>query len=119
MMEAGLELAAALGWPKSRRHSESFGGAAEGGAPFVAVLRRSGMEIAVGAETSLLDAIEAAGVDAPCLCRGGACGQCLIEVAEGEPEHRDHFLDEEERASGRFIMTCVSRARSPRLVLEL
>lgn len=119
MMEAAIELATVLGWPKARLHSESFGGAAEGGLPFVAVLRRSGLEIAVNAETSLLDAIEAAGVEAPCLCRGGACGQCLIEVAEGEPEHRDHFLDAEERASGRFIMTCVSRARSARLVLEL
>ncbi|GAB4070798.1 oxidoreductase [Ancylobacter sonchi] len=119
LMEAGLALAQALGWPKVRLHSESFGGAAEGGAPFVAVLRRSGIEVAVGAETSLLAAMEAAGVDAPCLCRGGACGQCLIEVAEGEPEHRDHFLDEAERASNRLIMTCVSRSRTPRLVLEL
>lgn len=119
LMAAAIELAASLGWPKARLHSESFGGAAEGGEPFIAVLRRSGLEIAVGAETSLLDAIEAAGVEAPCLCRGGACGQCVTEVAEGEPEHRDHFLDAEERASGRLIMTCVSRARTARLVLEL
>ncbi|MCJ8145290.1 PDR/VanB family oxidoreductase [Ancylobacter sp. A5.8] len=119
MMDAALELARALGWPRARLHSESFGGAGEGGMPFIAVLRRSNLEIAVGAETTLLDAIEAAGVDAPCLCRGGACGQCLTEVAEGEPEHRDHFLDAEERASGRVIMTCVSRARTARLVLEL
>ncbi len=119
LMEAAIDLAASLGWPRFRLHSESFGGAAEGGEPFIAVLRRSGLEIAVGAETSLLDAIEAAGVEAPCLCRGGACGQCVTEVAEGEPEHRDHFLDAEERASNRLIMTCVSRARTARLVLEL
>lgn len=119
LMAAATEMAAELGWPKVRLHAESFGGAAEGGEPFVAVLRRSGLEIAVGAETSLLDAIEAAGVEAPCLCRGGACGQCLIEVAEGVPEHRDHFLDADEQASNRFIMTCVSRARTARLVLEL
>ncbi|HSI39048.1 MAG TPA: PDR/VanB family oxidoreductase [Xanthobacteraceae bacterium] len=119
LMEAGQELARSLGWPKARLHSESFGGAAEGGAPFIAVLRRSNLEIEVGPQTSLLDAIEAAGVDAPCLCRGGACGQCVVEVAEGEPEHRDHFLDDDERASNRLIMTCVSRARTPRLVLDL
>lgn len=119
LMDAAMELAVALGWPKARLHAESFGGAAEGGAPFVAVLRRSGLEIAVGPETSLLDAIEAAGVEAPCLCRGGACGQCLIEVAEGVPEHRDHFLDDEDRASNRFIMTCVSRSTTPRIVLDL
>ncbi|MDQ0509884.1 PDR/VanB family oxidoreductase [Ancylobacter amanitiformis] len=119
LMDTVMERAAALGWPRARLHSESFGGAAEGGEPFIAVLRRSGLEVAVGADTSLLAAIEAAGVEAPCLCRGGACGQCLIEVAEGIPEHRDHFLDGEERASNRLIMTCVSRSRTARLVLDL
>ncbi|MBS9477699.1 PDR/VanB family oxidoreductase [Ancylobacter radicis] len=119
LMTGALERAAELGWPKARLHSESFGGAVAGGAPFIAVLRRSGIEVAVDAETGLLDAIEAAGVEAPCLCRGGACGQCLIEVADGVPEHRDHFLDHEERASNRFIMTCVSRSKTPRIVLDL
>ncbi|WGD28855.1 PDR/VanB family oxidoreductase [Ancylobacter sp. WKF20] len=119
LMGAVLGQAQALGWPKVRLHSESFGGAVAGGEPFIAVLKRSGIEVAVDAETGLLDAIEAAGVEAPCLCRGGACGQCLIEVADGVPEHRDHFLDAEERASNRFIMTCVSRSRTPRLVLDL
>ena len=119
MMELVLEMARALGWPASKLHHESFGGEAHGGAPFTAVLNRSNMEIEVGAEETLLDALEAAGIDAPCLCRGGACGQCMIEVAEGLPEHRDHFLDAEEHASNRYIMTCVSRSKTPRLVLEL
>ncbi len=119
LMEAVRDLALASGWPPVRLHAESFGGAAEGGEAFVAVLRRSGIEVKVGPDTSLLDAIEAAGVEAPCLCRGGACGQCITPVAEGIPEHRDHFLDAEERASNRLIMTCVSRAQTPRLVLDL
>lgn len=119
MMDHVLEMARALGWPASKLHHESFGGEAHGGEPFVAVLARSNMEIEVGREQTLLDALEAAGVDAPCLCRGGACGQCMIEVAEGMPEHRDHFLDAQEHASNRYIMTCVSRSKTPRLVLEL
>ncbi len=119
LMQAATARARSLGWPAQRLHAESFGGAVAGGEPFIAVLRRSGIEVMVDAETGLLDAIEAAGVEAPCLCRGGACGQCLIEVAEGVPEHRDHYLDAEERASNRFIMTCVSRAKTPRLVLDL
>lgn len=119
LMQLASARARALGWPAERLHAESFGGAVAGGEPFIAVLKRSGIEVAVDAETGLLDAIEAAGVEAPCLCRGGACGQCLIEVADGVPEHRDHFLDAEERASNRFIMTCVSRSKTPRLVLDL
>ena len=75
--------------------------------------------VQVGEDESLLDAIERAGVAAPCLCRGGACGVCATPLLEGDAEHRDHFLSPTERESGRLIMPCVSRARSGRLVLDL
>jgi len=118
LMDAVTTTAAALGWPKGKVHKESFG-AAGGGLPFKAVLQRSGIEVEVGANQSLLEAIEAAGVAAPCLCRGGACGECATPVIDGEVEHRDDFLSAEEKAAGRLVMTCVSRARGPRLVLDL
>ena len=113
-----LATAAAAGWPAANLHHESFGGAS-GGAPLVAELARSGLEVAVSDDQTLLEALEAAGVDAPSLCRGGACGQCATVVLAGEPDHRDHVLTPEERASNRIMMTCVSRAKTPRLVLDL
>ena len=60
------------------------------------------------------------GVDAPFLCRGGACGQCETDVveAEGEFVHRDHWLDEDDHASGKKIMPCVSRFVGTTLVLD-
>jgi ferredoxin len=67
----------------------------------------------------MLEAIEAAGVAAPSLCRGGACGECLTGVIEGEPDHRDHVLTEAERAEGRLVLPCVSRSTTPHLVLDL
>ncbi len=106
-----------LGWPAAKIHRESFGHAS-GGTPFSVTLARSGRRLAVDAESSLLEALEAAGVDAPCLCRGGVCGQCRVAVLDGSPEHRDSVLSAEERAAGDCILTCVSRARSP-LVLDL
>lgn len=118
LMAAVAETAARLGWPHGAVHHESFGDH-RGGAPFTAMLARAGKAIAVGADQSLLEAIEAAGVEAPYLCRGGACGQCMTAVLDGEPDHRDDVLTAAERASGALIMTCVSRARSPRLVLDL
>ena len=118
-MELVLAAARAQGWPCSKLHSESFGGAHAGGAPFVAVLKRSGVEIHVPEDQTLLEAIEAAGVEPPSLCRGGACGQCMTEVLEGEPEHRDHYLSAEEHAAGRAMMICVSRAKGERIVLDL
>jgi dimethylamine monooxygenase subunit B len=112
-----VALATALGWPAARIHQEHFA-SAEPGAPFQAVLARSGLTIEVPADQGLLDAIEAAGVDAPCLCRAGVCGECRLTVLEGAPEHRDHFLTAEERAAG-AIMPCVSRAQSGVLVLDI
>jgi ferredoxin-NADP reductase len=117
LMEAVADAAAAAGWPASSVHQESF--AAGSGAPFTAVLARSGRRIPVAGDQSLLEALEAAGVDAPSLCRGGACGECMVGVLDGAPDHRDHYLSARERASGALIMTCVSRARTPALVLDL
>ncbi len=118
-MDMVLAAARSQGWPSSKLHSESFGGAHAGGAPFVAVLKRSGIEIHVPEDQTLLEAIEAAGIEPPSLCRGGACGQCMTEVLEGTPEHRDHYLSPEEHAAGRAMMICVSRAKGDRIVLDL
>ena len=75
----------------------------------------------VGSHQSMLEAIEAAGVDAPYLCRGGACGQCEARVLQcvGTLQHHDHFLSEAERASNTKVMPCVSRFEGRRLVLDL
>lgn len=116
-MEDVLDVALRAGWPASKIHKESFGGAT-GGAPFTVWLERSQRDVHVGADETLLEAMEAAGLAPPCLCRGGACGECELKVLEGVPEHRDHFLSPAARAANGAIMTCVSRAQTPRLVLD-
>ncbi|ADI12888.1 iron-sulfur oxidoreductase beta subunit [Streptomyces bingchenggensis BCW-1] len=67
----------------------------------------------------MLSALRAAGIDVPFSCTEGICGTCETEVLEGEPDHRDSVLSAEERAAGETMMLCVSRARGPRLVLDL
>ncbi|MEJ0051938.1 MAG: PDR/VanB family oxidoreductase [Methylovirgula sp.] len=119
LMDLIIATARAHGWPASKYHSESFGGVHAGGAPFVAILQRAGVEVRVGEDQTLLEALEAAGLEPSCLCRGGACGECRTEVIEGVPEHRDHYLDANERATNRAIMICVSRAMGDRIVLDL
>jgi ferredoxin-NADP reductase len=116
-MDFALGAAEHAGWPGQKIHKESFGGAT-GGAPFVVHLQRSGQSIHVGAEESLLDAMEAAGLVPPCLCRGGACGECKLPVLEGVVEHHDHYLSSSERAANDAIMTCVSRARTTEITLD-
>ncbi|HEY0144623.1 MAG: PDR/VanB family oxidoreductase [Methylovirgula sp.] len=119
LMDLVIAIARAHGWPASKYHSESFGGVHAGGAPFIAVLQRAGIEVRVGQDQTLLEALEAAGFEPSCLCRGGACGECRTEVIEGTPEHRDHYLDADERATNRAMMICVSRAVGDRIVLDL
>ena len=104
------DMAAAAGWPDANVHSEEFL-APEPGEPFTVRLCKSDKTIEVGEHESLLEAIERAGVEAPFLCRGGSCGQCETDVvsADGIFVHRDHWLDNEQHASGEKIMPCVSR----------
>ena len=82
-------------------------------------LKRSGRRIAVAAEQTILDAVEAAGVEAPAGCRGGSCGTCAVKVLAGEPEHRDTALSDAERAQAGLMCICVSRARGAELTLDL
>ena len=117
LMDGVETCAAALGWPASHVHREDFGAA--GGEPFELRLARSGIALNVAGDQTMLEAIEAAGIDTPSLCRGGACGVCMLPVREGTPEHRDHFLSPAERAAGCHVMPCVSRSRSATLVLDI
>lgn len=119
LIDAVGQAARAAGWPDSQVHSERFA-APPAGEPFEARLARSGRTVVVPPGRSLLEAMEATGVDAPYLCRGGACGECETDVLDldGELVHNDHWLSDEEKASGRKIMPCVSRARCTRLVID-
>ena len=86
---------------------------------FEVVLDQSGLTLTVEPGVSILDTCMDAGVDVPCSCEEGICGTCETDVLEGLPEHRDSVLSESERSSGEVMMLCVSRARTPRLVLDL
>ncbi len=107
------------GWSPEVIHYEEFL-APEPGKPFNVTLAASNKEIIVRENQSLLEAIEEADVDAPYLCRGGACGQCETKVisSDGDFKHRDHWLEEDERKSGKKIMPCVSRFEGTSLVLD-
>lgn len=111
--------AADLGWPREAVHYEEFL-APQPGKPFEVKLAVSNKVIQVGEQESLLEAIERAGVDAPYLCRGGACGMCETSVIDysGNFIHRDHWLEDDEHASGKKIMPCVSRFEGKTLVLD-
>jgi vanillate O-demethylase ferredoxin subunit len=80
---------------------------------FVVRLReQDDREITVPENRTMLDALRDNGVEVMWDCLRGECGLCQVEVldVEGDLDHRDVFLSEEEQAEGRKLLTCVSRA---------
>ncbi|MEU8217124.1 PDR/VanB family oxidoreductase [Micromonospora taraxaci] len=111
-----------LGWPPGRLHVERFTPLAATGGEETTIeveLVLSGRTVTVPPGTPILQAVEEAGVPVLSSCREGTCGTCETPVLDGVPDHRDSLLTAQERAAGDTMMICVSRARTPRLVLEL
>ncbi|WP_329538188.1 PDR/VanB family oxidoreductase (plasmid) [Streptomyces sp. NBC_01450] len=124
-MDHVLGRAAELGWPASALHKERFSASAPATEPdgggddaFTVRLSSTGAEYHVPEKQSVLDVLLANGVDAPNSCGQGICGECVVRVRAGEPDHRDDVLTDDERAEGLFT-PCSSRSRSPLLELEL
>jgi ferredoxin-NADP reductase len=110
-------------WPDGALHVERFApkknvstGADEA---FEVELALSGQTVTVPADMSVLDVIEDAGASIMSSCEEGICGTCEATVLSGAIDHRDSILTDRERAAGDKMMVCVSRARGPRLVLDL
>lgn len=121
-MDAVLGTARARGWPEAQIHFEFFGAEAQpvdGDGAFEVQLASSGRVLNVPAEKTVLLALADAGVVLPSSCEQGVCGTCLTRVIEGVPDHRDQYLTPEEQSANDQFLPCCSRAKTPRLVLDL
>ena len=86
-------------------------------ASFEVRLARTGITVPVLPDQTIVRAIELAGHRVPTSCLSGLCGSCKVDYLEGEVEHNDYILSDEEKT--RCLTLCVSRSRSPILVLDL
>lgn len=109
-------------WPAGSLHVERFTNVvttSQDDAEFEVELRGSGVTVTVPPHLTILEAVENAGVPVLSSCTEGTCGTCETTVLEGEVDHRDVVLTDDERAANETMMICVSRARCGRLVLDL
>jgi ferredoxin-NADP reductase len=86
---------------------------------FEVELARSGRLLIVPPDKTVLEVLREVTPGVLYACEEGYCGTCEVRVLEGVPDHRDVFLPGEEHDSNKTMMVCVSRSRSPRLVLDL
>jgi ferredoxin-NADP reductase len=113
----------AAGWPHGSLHVERFV-AKPLTEPvrtdaFEVYLAQSELTLTVPPDLSVLDVVEQAGIGVLSSCAEGTCGTCETPVLEGEVDHRDSVLDDDEKAANDCMMICVSRACTARLVLDL
>ena len=110
-------------WPRGTVHFEFFAAAPEAderpARDFEVEIASTGAFHKVPPDKSILDVLRDQGHDLESSCEEGLCGTCIVEVLEGEPDHRDFVLDDEEKESNKLITICCSRAKSARLKLDL
>ncbi len=112
--------ARALGYDEAHIHREDFNAEVDSsGDAFEVVLAKSNKTIAVPSGTTIVEALEKAGVRVDVSCEQGICGTCLCMVLGGVPDHRDSYLTEEEREANDQMMLCCSRSKTPQLVLDI
>ena len=111
-------------WPEDALHVEHFTSTLEKLDPdkehaFDVVLKDSGITVPVAADQTVLQALRAANIDVQSDCEEGICGSCEVPVLDGSLDHRDLVLTHTERAAGKSMMTCCSRARGASITLAV
>ncbi|MTI10974.1 PDR/VanB family oxidoreductase [Curvivirga aplysinae] len=70
-------------------------------------------------DQTILGVLKEHGIEVEFGCSEGLCGSCIVDVLEGDIDHRDEVLSPEEQDTNEFMCVCISRAKSEKLVLDL
>lgn len=119
-MDWVINLAKTQNLPDKQIHKEYFQVETDlTGDAFEVVAQRSGKIIMVSSDETILSALAREGINIEMSCEQGVCGTCMCDVIEGEPDHRDVYFTDEEKADNEQILVCCSRSKSSRLVLDI
>lgn len=86
---------------------------------FTVVLAKSNRTVFVEAGRTILETLIDEGFNPSYSCMEGVCATCETRVLEGVVDHRDMILSDVEKAEGKTMMICCSRAKTSTLVLDL
>ena len=122
-MDWVLDGARLAGWPEEQLHREYFAAPArpldaEDG-EFQVQIGHGGAIHTVPANRNVIEVLSEHGIEIPVSCEQGVCGTCVTRLLQGQPDHRDSYLTDQERSANDRFTPCCSRSRSPLLVLDL
>ncbi|WP_333665619.1 PDR/VanB family oxidoreductase [Acinetobacter guillouiae] len=120
-MDFIISSAQQAGWQDVQIHKEHFVAAAnvEEGEEFVIEIKSTGQQIVVPEDLTVIQILEENDIFIPVSCEQGICGTCITKVLGGEPDHRDMFLSDQEKARNDQFLPCCSRAKSRKLVIDI
>ncbi|MBB3192341.1 PDR/VanB family oxidoreductase [Halomonas cerina] len=121
-IDAVMTTCKAKGWDSHQLHTEYFAGAVADTADdesFEVKIASSGATFTIPKDKTVHQVLEENGIEIMVSCEQGVCGTCLTRVLEGEPEHRDLYLEDHEHAANDQFTPCCSRSKSKTLVLDL
>lgn len=133
-----------MGYPMDRYHQESFGAppaarpGLAGGAPTAKpatatvpaqpamesgpveiVFSRSSKTVSATTDDFILDLADDNGVKLESSCRAGNCGTCKVRLLEGKIEMDGQQALSEADIEDGYVLLCIGRAVSPRVVLDV
>ena len=87
--------------------------------PFELILNKTGKSITVAKNDTIIDTLLMNGIKADYSCLRGTCGTCVVDVVNGEVDHRDSFLPSKDKIENSKICLCVSRAKEGKIEIDL
>lgn len=121
-MNSIFEIALAKGWQQTNLHKESFQAEAiEAGQSraFKVKIASTGEVLDIPEDESITEVLEENGYYISVSCEQGICGTCVTHILEGEAEHHDNFLSDDEKNVQKVFTPCCSRAKTEMLVLDI
>jgi vanillate O-demethylase ferredoxin subunit len=119
-----LKTAQRTGWSDANVHREYFRAGPSAGltqveGPFQVKVASTGQVVDVKAGQTIVEALADCGICIATSCQQGVCGTCLTRVLSGEPDHRDVYLTDEEKAANDQLLPCCSRSKTPQILLDI